>query len=330
MLRELAGLVREAVGLAQKRDIQVSADRLPWAVGGPWGASRVRLGDDCAAIPDGNGYILFAIEGIAPELVRSSPRAAGYCSVLVNASDIYSMGGRPLAVVDAVFSDTGEAAAALLDGMQRAALHLGIPIVGGHSNLHSPYHALAVSIVGRATSLITSFDARPGDDVLVAVDLRGRMHASNPFWDATEAPSDRMRLDYEVLPRLAEQGLCRAGKDISMGGVLGSLLMLLEMSEVGAVIDLPSIPRPVGMPWSRWLISFPSYGFVLATSPSSTDAAVSAFRERGIACSRVGNIDEGHELTLCDAGERATVWNLATEGLTRNAASRGRTEAEHA
>ena len=158
-LRELASTLRDGVGLLQKKEIQAPAELLPWSVTGPWGSQVVRLGDDCAAIPDEQGHLLFAIEGISPELVASSPRAAGYCAVLVNASDIYSMGGRPLAVVDAVFSRGSAATQAITLGMQRAAAQLGIPIVGGHTNLHSPYDALAVSIVGRATKLITSFDA---------------------------------------------------------------------------------------------------------------------------------------------------------------------------
>ena len=241
-LRELASTLRDGVGLLQKKEIQAPAELLPWSVTGPWGSQVVRLGDDCAAIPDEQGHLLFAIEGISPELVASSPRAAGYCAVLVNASDIYSMGGRPLAVVDAVFSRGSAATQAITLGMQRAAAQLGIPIVGGHTNLHSPYDALAVSIVGRANKLITSFDARPGDDLLVAIDLRGKMHPGNPFWDATDAPGERMRDDYAVLPWLAEQELCGAGKDISMGGLVGTLLMLLESSGVGARIDLPRIP----------------------------------------------------------------------------------------
>src|SRR5260370_10441001 len=138
-LRELVLGLRESIGLAQKKDIRLASERLAWGVRGPWGDALVELGDDCAAIPDGDGHLLFAIEGISPKLVQSSPRAAGYCSVLVNASDVYSMGGRPLAVVDALFGSDPHAAAQILEGMHRAASRLGIPVVGGHTNLRSPY-----------------------------------------------------------------------------------------------------------------------------------------------------------------------------------------------
>lgn len=319
MLPELARLLRDGVGLAHKKEIQAPAHLLSWSVGGPWGDRQVRLGDDCAAIPDQDGYVLFAIEGMSPELVASSPRAAGYCSVLVNASDIYSMGGRPLAVVDAVWSRGTEPGQRIFEGMQRAAAALGIPIVGGHTNLHSSYDALAVAIVGRARSLITSFDAQVGDDVLVAIDLRGKMHPGNPFWDATDAPSSRMRADYEVLPFIAEQGLCRAGKDISMGGLVGSLLMLLESSAVGASVELSRIPRPSDIAWAHWLAAFPSYGFVLTTAPQHTEGALRAFSERDIVCARVGQIDASRKLTVIDGTDEVTLWDLSREGLTQRA-----------
>jgi len=320
-LHELASALRDGAGLLQKKEIQAPAHLLAWSVAGPWGEAAVRLGDDCAAIPDGDGFLLFAIEGISPELVASSPRAAGYCSVLVNASDIYSMGGRPLAVVDALFSRGTDGAKAIVEGMQRAATQLGIPIVGGHTNLHSPYDALAVSIVGRARSLITSFDALDGDDVLVAIDLRGKMHPGNPFWDATDAPAARLRADYAVLPFIAEQGLCRAGKDISMGGLVGSLLMLLESSQLGARIELQRIPRPEGIAWSHWLSAFPSYGFVLTVAPANAEATLRAFAERDIACARIGRVDATQKLELCDGAEKITLWDLASEGLTQRASA---------
>ena len=317
-LPELARALREGVGLQHKREIQGAGRVLDWSVRGPWGSETVRLGDDCAAIPDQDGYLLFAAEGISPELVASSPRAAGYCSVLVNASDIYAMGGRPLAVVDAVWSRNADGTQAIVYGMQRAATQLGIPIVGGHTNAHSPYDALAVAILGRARSLITSFDAAPGDDLLVALDLRGKMHTASPFWDATDAPADRMRDDYAVLPWLAEQGLCRAGKDISMAGLVGSLLMLLESSAVGAQIELSSIPRAPGIAWAHWLSAFPSYGFVLSVAPQYSERVMAAFAARAIACARVGRVDKSRALTLADGPDSITLWDLSRETLTRH------------
>jgi AIR synthase-related protein len=277
----------------------------------------VRLGDDCAAIPDGDGYLLLAAEGMWPALVESEPRFAAYCSILVNASDVYAMGGRPLAVVDALFARGADEATPLWEGLAEAAAHLGVPVVGGHTNLHSPYAALAAAVVGRARSLLTSFAARPGDELIAAVDLRGQMHPRHPFWNAaTGAPTDRLRADYEVLPRLAEAGLAAAAKDISMGGLVGTALMLLEGSGVGATLHLDAIPRPGSVPWATWLLSFPSYGFLLAVPPHHGAAVVRTFRERAIEAAVVGRVDPGRRLTLASGSERATLWDLGAAPLT--------------
>ncbi len=252
-----------------------------------------------------------------PALVASEPRFAGYCAVLVNASDVYAMGGRPLAVVDTLFAGSPETAAPLLEGMATAAGRLGVPVVGGHTNLHSPYQALGVAIVGRARRLITSFDARPGDQLIAAFDLRGQMHPQHPFWNASASgPVARLRGDYEVLPRLAEAGLCRAGKDISMGGLAGTALMLLETSGVGATLWLEEIPRPPGVPWATWLLAFPSYGFLLSVPPAKALTVLAAFAEHELAAAVIGRVDTSRRLCLASGGQRVELWDLGQAPLT--------------
>jgi AIR synthase-related protein len=317
MLPKLADSLRAALGVQHKREIQSAARAFGDARGGPWGAATVRLGDDAAAIPDGEGYLLFATEGMSPELVAREPRFAGYCAVMVNASDVYAMGGRPLAIVDAVFAAKAADAEPLWQGMSDAAARFGIPIVGGHTNLHSPYPALAAAVLGRASRLITSFDARPGDVLIAAIDLRGEMHGSHPFWNASlAAPPERLRADYEILPALAEAGLAAAGKDISMGGLVGTALMLLEASGVGATLALEAIPRPAGVDGPRWLLAFPSYGFLLSVAAENAATVQKAFVERGIAAAAVGKVDDTRCLALTASGQRAKIWDLAETPLT--------------
>jgi AIR synthase-related protein len=317
MLPELAATLRGALGVQYKRDIQSAARAFDHVRGGPWGAATVRLGDDTAAIPDGEGYLLFAAEGMWPELVATEPRFAGYCSVMVNASDVYSMGGRPLAVVDALFATSGASAEPILAGMADAAERFGVPVVGGHTNLHSPYPALAVSVLGRAKRLLTSFDACPGDELVAAFDLRGQMHPKHAFWNASlEAPPERLRADYAVMPAIAEAGLAAAAKDVSMGGLIGTALMLLEASGVGAKVSVDAIPRPEGVPLDRWLLAFPSYGFLLSVAPENVAKVCEAFAARGIAAAGIGRVDATRRLTLTTGAVRETLWDLDETPLT--------------
>jgi uncharacterized protein len=317
LLPELISALRAALGVQHKRDIQSAARAFADVRGGPWGRATVRLGDDTAAIPDGEGYLLLAAEGMSPDLVAREPRFAGYCAVMVNANDVYAMGGRPLAIVDALFAANDAAADPLWRGMSDAAARFGVPIVGGHTNLHSPYSALAAAVLGRAKRLVTSFDARPGDVLLAAIDLRGGMHRQYPFWNASlGAPSERLRADYEVLPGLAEAGLVAAGKDISMGGLVGTALMLLESSGVGATVALEAIPRPEGVDWDRWLLAFPSYGFLLSVGAANAAPVQESFAARGIAAAAIGQVDGTRRLTLTAGSQRVPFWDLAETPLT--------------
>ena len=233
-LNDLVAALREGNGVAHKRDIAAVVGAL-----GIGGDSAIAVGDDCAAIaqPGAAGHLLLAIEGFIPHFVEADPWFAGWCGVMVNVSDVYAMGGRPTAIVNALWGRGDDRTGRLLDGMRAAARCYQVPMVGGHSNLRCEEDQLAVAILGHATRLLTSFDARPGDRLLVALDLRGAYRPPFAHWNCTtDVDPARLRADLDLLPMLAEAGLCRSAKDISQAGVLGTLMMLMECSGVGARI----------------------------------------------------------------------------------------------
>lgn len=318
-LQDLTQALRASRGFAHKRDIAAVLARLD-----PAAPAGVPNGDDCAVLPlpggaQGGGYQLLAIEGLVPDFVSTQPWFAGYSAVMVNLSDIAAMGGRAAGVVDALWARDSAQAGELLAGLRAAAERYGVPLLGGHSNLRAAQGQLAVAVLGHARQLITSFDARIGDRLLVAVDLRGAWQGEQPFWNAsTSAPPQRLRDDLALLPQLAEDGLCRAGKDISMAGVLGSLLMLLECSGVGACVDLAQLPMPASTldddaALLRWLSAFPSYGFVLSVPVAQAAAVQARFTARGLACADVGAVDGSRQLRLRLDGEQTGLWDLAAE-----------------
>lgn len=310
-LEALAATLRASPGFAHKRDIEGVLPALRGSA-----PSRIAVGDDCAAIPDGDGYLLFAIEGFLNEFVEREPWFAGYCGVMVNVSDIYAMGGRPTAVVDALWSRGGAAATPILEGMAAASAVYGVPIVGGHSNRRTDREQLSVAIVGRARRLLTSFDARPGQHLVAAIDLRGRFQEPYAYWNASlGAPPERLRADLEILPALAEDGLAAAAKDISMAGVVGTALMLLECSGIGAVIDVDRVPRPDGGDLARWLGVFPSYGFLLSVADEHLGAVLARFAARGIAAAAIGRTHAGRTVALRRGVELAPLWDFGQDAF---------------
>jgi uncharacterized protein len=307
----LAELLRRDRGLAAKADIGAVTARL-----GLSGASAIAVGDDCAAIPDGDGYMLFAIEGFMNEFVEADPWFAGWCGVMVNVSDVAAMGGTALAVVDAIWSDDAGHAQEVLAGMKAAAERFNVPIVGGHTNLRSQTAQLSVAILGRARRLLTSFDAQPGDRLVAAIDLRGRYRAHFSNWEAAiDAPAARLRGDLSLLPTIAENGLSRAAKDISQGGIVGTAAMLAECSEAGVCIDLRAVPAPAGVPIERWLKTFPSFGYLLAVAPENVETVTRLFLDRGIAAADIGAFDAGTRVTVTDGHASETIWDFSQQTL---------------
>jgi AIR synthase-related protein len=320
---ELAAKLRASRGIAAKRDIAAVVARL-----GLSDELAVRVGDDCAAIPDDDGFLLLAIEGFMNEFVAGDPWFAGWCGVMVNVSDVAAMGGRPIALVDAVWATSEEDVAPVLAGMRAASKAFAVPMVGGHTNTRTNRGQLSVAILGRARKLLTSCDAKPGDRLIAAIDLRGRYREPFANWEAAiDAPSGRLRDDLDVLPTIAESNLALAAKDISQGGIVGTAMMLAECSGVGAIIDVTAIPRPDGVAPERWLQTFPSYGYILAVAPVHVAAVLSRFAARGIAASEIGNITPDGRVVITDGRLSETVWDFAREPLICGAVSRQKTEA---
>jgi AIR synthase-related protein len=309
MLASLVAELRQSLNLQHKQDIQTASHALL--------PSSIRVGDDCAAIPDGDGYLLFASEGMLPQFLEAEPWFAGWSAIMVNVSDIAAMGGTAIAVVDTLWSKSSQAAEQIWAGMNAAAQAYNVPIVGGHTNCHSSYNALSVAIVGRAKRLITSFQAQPGDLLLLAADFRGQPYANYPFWNAaTTADPIQLRAQLSILPHLAETGLCDAGKDISMGGIVGTLLMLLETSSCGAILDLDQIPCPPTLTLECWLVSFPSYGFLLSVHPADAAAVQACFEQQGLICQAVGEIRAGQQLMMRAGKDTIVFWDFAQQTLT--------------
>ena len=167
MLDNLIDKLQTHSGIESKKDIQSAAKTFPHSPFIELGKSAM-LGDDAAVIPKQSGLLLMASEGINPGLVKKEPWFAGWSSVLVNISDIAAMGGKPIALVNSIWSDKNdlEKHNQILSGMNFACEKFNVPMVGGHSNQKSPYFALSVSILGLAEGPILSSRFAESEDEL--------------------------------------------------------------------------------------------------------------------------------------------------------------------
>jgi hypothetical protein len=312
---ELISALRSSPRLTDKVNLRNLWDIIPGVC--EVDGRNVILGDDAAAIETQDGYLLVAAEGVYPELLKSNPYLAGRTSVLTNVSDIYAMGGRPIAILDVLFSPNYDEVNEVLRGIKDNASRYKVPLVGGHLTRKTNFSSLSVFIIGRATRILSSFNAKTGDDLVFVCNLEGKFYSGFNFWDSSSQLSSEDALrQLEVFPRLAEEGKVDSAKDVSMAGLIGSVLMLLESSGKGAEIHIEKIPKPYDIPLREWLITFPSYGFILSIRPQYTTEVKKRFSSLNLTCEVIGNVTSGSKVIFVKEGvDKKLFWDIDIQPL---------------
>lgn len=305
-LSALAQAVRGHPGLRGKRDLAAVAAVL----GGD--------GDDAAVLDDGDGALVMAAEAIHPPFVAAQPRAAGVAGVVTVLNDLGATGARPLALLDCVVGGDRRIVEDVLDGLRTGAELYRVPVVGGHATMEAGAPpGLSTFGVGRTRAPLRARNARAGDAVCLAACLEGEMMVGtgSSFFSHLRGPRRaRARDDLDLLADAAEAGEAWAARDVSMPGVAGSLLQLCESAGgLGCALDLDGLPVPPGLTLERWLVTFPSYGFLLVGDPAPLAAR---FGAAGLTLAQVGTLDGSGVLRLAADGEEAPVWDLGEQDLT--------------
>jgi putative methanogenesis marker protein 2 len=312
-LEDLARSLREFEGVTRKHAI---GQLVKWFLRDE---DLDNFGEDAAIIERGEESLLIAADGIWSKLMEADPEWAGYCSILVNIHDIVAMGGTPLALVDVLSVSSSEVSSQVLAGMAEAVKKFGIPVVGGHIHPDTNYNALDVAILGtvKNDSIVYSSTATANEDIIVAVDLDGRVHPSCSLcWDTTTMKHPEiLKKQIEVMKIIGERHIVTSGKDISNPGMLGTLGMLLEVSRVGAFIDLDSIPIPDGMEMQDWLKMYPGMGFIVTARPENTEEVMRVFEEAEMAAAKIGEITDTNKLEIVGNSEKAIVFDFKVQTI---------------
>lgn len=314
-MRELIESLKSSESLIQKKAISDIWKYLPTT--SEINGEEVLLGDDTAAIKSDDHYLLIAGEGVYHPLLKSNPYLAGRTSVLTNVNDIYSMGGRPIALIDVLSSSNNSETKEVLRGICDNANRYKVPVVGGHISQDADCSSLSVFILGKAKSLLSSFNAREGDDLVFVCNSKGKFVSGFKFWDSSSMLKDDEALsDLELIAQIAEEGLADSAKDVSMAGLIGSTLMLLESSQKGALLNIDSIPKPCEVPLKDWLLTFPSYGFIFSLRPENTNKVKEKFKKKALSCENIGRVTSDMKVTFVNKeSEKELFWDLNTESL---------------
>jgi uncharacterized protein len=321
MPADLPGLihrVRTHPGVAAKAEIGLVSDvfgSTDWLAG---------PGDDGAVVSAAGTSLVVGGEAILPSFVAADPRGAGIAAVTTNVNDLAAMGAWPLALVDTV-TGPREVLQQVLEGMRWASGLYRVPVVGGHLTITAGPPGLSAFGLGRADRPLASRAAEPGQSLVVACCIEGRMRADFPFFPSFDERGEQLAGDVRLLAEGASAGWIAAAKDVSMAGLVGSLAMLLECNRLGVTLDLDAVPVPVGVSLERWLCCFPCFAFLLCVPAGQEAPCLRAFAGRGLAAAVAGILDDTGLLRLRLAGEVATAFDLGSESVTnlaRSAAAR--------
>ena len=299
---QLAGRLREHPGLVAKLDLSAVAA----TIGGD--------GDDAAVV---DGELVMCAEAIEPSFVEADPRVAGIAAVVTCLNDIAACGGRPIALLDTVVAPTREIATLALDGIRIGAERYGVPVVGGHTTIAPGRAQISSFALGRARRPLRAANAKAGDEVVLVTCLDGELIESPSgvcFYTHLRGRGARAGEDIALIAELAEAGEAWACRDISMPGLVGSLLQFLESAgNLGATLNLDAVPVPSGIERAKWLEAFSSFGFLLVGDPDAISTRTGA---AGVTAATIAILDPSGRLVISSGGADELFWDLGHKALT--------------
>ena len=213
-------------------------------------------------------------------------------------SDVYAMGGKPLAALSLVgFPDTTLSPEVLIEIMRGAAdkaAEAGIAIVGGHTiKSDEPIFGLAVTGIIAPDRVLSNDKARPGDVLILTKPLglgiittaaKNGQDKLGAIADAITVMTTLNRAAGEVIARLGAHALT----DITGFGLLGHLRNVVTASKVSARVYLDRVP-----------VLAPAWEYVRAgIAPGGTHAN---FRFLADFVTYGEDLSKEEKLVLCDA-----------------------------
>lgn len=207
-------------------------------------------GDDAGVYQlDEERAIVVTADFITP--VADDPFRYGQVAAANSLSDVFAMGGRPLAAVALCAFPKQlerEVAREILAGGESKVAEAGAVILGGHT-VRNPelLYGLSVTGVVDPRRVLRNVGARPGDALVLTKPLgtgliiNGRRKGLGSDADLEAALDSMARLNRASAEAALEAG-AHAATDITGFGLVGHALKMALGSSVTFVIDAPSLP----------------------------------------------------------------------------------------
>lgn len=275
------------------------------------------IGEDSAAINNDNKFILITTDRIRTEFIEKFPFGAGFSSILVSVDDIYACGGKPLASSIIISVKDPNVCNELLKGICEGSKKFEVPIIRGHTNVHSKCYELSSTMIGEINKedYISAGNAQINDKIILAVDFDGKVGRANKFYyDSTTFKSSDVVLNKrKAMNVIASNHLVNASKDVSNGGIFGTLLQMIKYSNVGADVNINKIaipPNLIELNYSleMYIKMYLTTSYILTASKNNCNRTIELFNEYGLDAQVIGKIiKEENLLRINDDNETIDV-----------------------
>ena len=335
--------IRDRLGGREPNDLELAMFSVMWSEHCSYKSSRPLLrtlpttgegvvagvGENAGVISIGDGLaVAFKIESHNhPSAVEPYQGAAtGVGGIL---RDIFTMGARPIAVLDALrFGDASDARTRhLVDGVVRGVGGygncVGVPTVGGELVFDPTYQGnplVNVMAIGLMEERRLTLAAAPGPGNLVVLfgSATGRdgiggasVLASATFThdDPSKRPSVQVgdpfaeKLLIEASLELIERGLVEGLQDLGAGGITCATSETADRAGTGILVDLDAIPRrEPGMEPFEVMISESQERMCAAVRPGQWDAVREVCVRWGLPVAIIGRITADGDIAIVTGG----------------------------
>jgi selenophosphate synthetase-related protein len=257
------------------------------------------IGEDSASIDDGDRLILITTDRIRTDFIENFPFGAGFSSILVSVDDIYACGGTPLAASIIISVKNKSTCNELLKGICEGSKKFKVPIIRGHTNINSKCFELSSTMIGEIhkEDYISAGNAQVGDNLLLVVDLNGRIGKANKlYYDTTTFKSSKEVLNNrKAMNLVAKKHIVHASKDISNGGIIGTILQMIKYSEVGADINInqitiPPILEDIAYDLETYIKMYLTTSYILAAQDNNCKELIEIFKKHELHAEVIGQI----------------------------------------
>jgi selenophosphate synthetase-related protein len=248
----------------------------------------IQQGDDAAVVGD----FVYNMEGPYPLNIGQKTGLIHTCA------DIVAMGGKPMFAFNAMQVDSIEQAKEVVEEVKKQSLGLGVPIVGGNTQLENDLKpCISFFVVGKLVrEPIPDAGCRVGDKIMMV---------GHVVEGTTGERVHRVKVKFATMYDLFDQKAeIHALKDASRGGWFGNLAEMLLKAQKG--VKVTSIPYPSP---TRYMGTF-----LVAVPKKEADRVVATAARHGCPCVEVGTITEELKITV---GGETWVTNAKMRKLVR-------------